>query len=140
MHAFRVYKETTVIELYLWRTTMASKDPLRQENAELGPKRAWSIHEASPLLGSIRKTPAFVSSERRVPVPRKRRPQREKEEQAKGNFVLYVIYAIVNVIIAVPGLYGKSRWLGNVAHYELVSIILFKSHQTCSTRLLIGDF
>eukprot|EP00977_Amphora_coffeiformis_P027703 scaffold34634_cov171-Amphora_coffeaeformis.AAC.12 len=102
---------------------MASKDSLRKDNG--GGTRAWSIHEASPLLGSSRKTPAFVSSERRVPVPQnqdesevaeERRPQRDKEESSsKGNLVLYVIYALVNVIIAVPGLYGRSCRFWNVA-------------------------
>ena len=97
---------------------MASKDPLQKENVERGPKRAWSIHEASPLLGGNRQIPSLVSSERRIPMPQsrveseaeERQPQRDNKEVAsKGNFVLYVIYAIVNVIIAVPGLYGKCR-------------------------------
>ena len=67
------------------------------------PRKAWSMHEASPLLGRPRrdKKDNDVENQRSAAVRRS-----NSDEGRKGNLILYVIYAVVNVIIAVPGLYG----------------------------------
>lgn len=99
---------------------MASNDPLRTENERgIEYRRNWSIHEASPLLAKGTTTVPHFVSERRQRVPlgkdvseeseepvKEKTPGRNKDASTRGNFVLYIIYAIVNVIIAVPGLYG----------------------------------
>lgn len=92
-------------------------DPLRKDDVERGgtPRKAWSIHEASPLLrgqserrsnsDSVKQERSDKgSSDKHTLVPR----DSSREGRSQGNFILYVIYAIVNVIIAVPGLYGAS--------------------------------
>ena len=85
-------------------------DPLRRDDVERGgvspPRKAWSIHEASPLLLGGR------NSERQNNNDNKRTLVRRNSSnggRSRGNVILYVIYALVNVIIAVPGLYGTSK-------------------------------
>lgn len=79
---------------------MTSNDPLGN-NGERVTKRAWSVHEASPLLGGSTRREPFAS-ERGTTVTKadseadaRRPPQRNQDESSRGNFLLYVIYAIV---------------------------------------------
>ena len=86
---------------------MDVKDPLRRESAEdRAPRRAWSVHEASPLLGPKSRKTKIQHQPDADETARERKTQRDSNEQSRGNFILYAIYAVVNVIIAVPGLYG----------------------------------
>ena len=86
-------------------------DPLRRDDVERGgvspPRKAWSIHEASPLLlgGRNSERQNNNNDNKRTLVRR----NSSNGGRSRGNVILYVIYALVNVIIAVPGLYGTSK-------------------------------
>lgn len=119
------------------------KDPLRTTDRET--KRGWSIHEASPLLAqSARAAVASERAEARIPLggavafddAREKkasvRSNRDGGEESKGNFLYYIVYAIVNVIIAVPGLYGYSSVIFNHPVFQphmnaLAKLVLFSS-------------
>jgi hypothetical protein len=122
--------------------TTTSRDPLRaayepEEEDAAGVttsgyhrQRAWSIHEASPLLGTavVAMAPPPAAKTRAAATTSPPSPR----TSSKGNFVTYVIYAIVNVIIAVPGLYGYASVIFNHPVFQphmnaLAKLVIFSS-------------
>lgn len=103
-------------------------DPLENPHKR-PPQTKWSVHEASPLLGGrAGRSPTLVLSERRSAKKQSGAP----EERKKGNFLFYIIYAIVNVIIAVPGLYGYASVIFNHPVFQphmnaLAKLVIFSS-------------
>ena len=95
-----------------------TKDTVRKQDVEKATvHRAWSTHEATPLLGGARPPSGGTrrkSRDREDDHDRQERTLPQSKQERKGNFVLYVIYAVVNVIIAVPGLYGTFFFVSNI--------------------------
>jgi SulP family sulfate permease len=73
-------------------------------------KRAWSLHEASPLLSIPLASDA--SNPTSSPVT-KRAHTSSSGRYSSLVFVYYIVYALVNVIISVPGLYGYAAVIFN---------------------------
>ena len=96
--------------------TTASSSSSRQdvEQGVVAPRKSWSLHEASPLLSPTSRSerPGHKLQHKQkddddeTEKPRRNLRSRDQDAPRKGNLVLYLIYAMVNVIIAVPGLYG----------------------------------
>ncbi|KAL7521590.1 hypothetical protein ACHAWX_006272 [Stephanocyclus meneghinianus] len=95
-------------------------------------QRAPSQSPADPLLGA-KKVHASSSS--------------SKEEERRYTFFHYLIYAIINVIIAVPGLYGYSSVIFNNPAFQphmaaLSKLVIFSSfvHQFAFAMFSSLDF
>jgi hypothetical protein len=93
-------------------------------------KRAWSMHEANSLLGD----PTIGSLSPSSSLPKSRHGQgataNVTSTSSKITSVIYIlVYAMVNVIISVPGLYGYAAVIFNHS--------VFTPHMNALSKLVI---